>query len=95
MHSNSYQLVRAFAVVIRYMYVPKSKNNFYRLWERCKNISTKQYRLGQYKVTTINLFKKQRPTKISQFSLKPTQINTRKRKAVWNKNQINSFGTLI
>lgn len=48
-----------------------------------------------YKVTTINLFKKQRPTKISQFSLKPTQINTRKRKAVWNKNQINSFGTLI
>lgn len=39
--------------------------------------------------------KKQRPTKISQFSLKPTQINTRKRKAVWNKNQINSFGTLI
>lgn len=57
-----------------------------------KNISTKQYRLGQYKV---NLFKKQRPTKISQFSLKPTQINTRKRKAVWNKNQINSFGTLI
>lgn len=60
-----------------------------------KNISTKQYRLGQYKVTTINLFKKQRPTKISQFSLKPTKINTWKRKAVWNKNQINSFGTLI
>lgn len=39
----------------------------------------------KYKVTTVNLFKKQRPTKISQFSLKPTQINTRKRKAVWNK----------
>lgn len=94
MHSNSYQLVRAFAVVIRD--VPKSIHIVCIGCGRgAKNISTKQYRLGQYKVTTINLFKKQRPTKISQFSLKPTQINTRKRKAVWNKNQINSFGTLI
>lgn len=94
MHSNSYQLVRAFAVVIRD--VPKSIHIICIGCGRgAKNISTKQYRLRQYKVTTVNLFKKQRPTKISQFSLKPTQINTRKRKAVWNKNQINSFGTLI
>lgn len=62
MHSNSYQLVRAFAVVIRD--VPKSIHIICIGCGRgAKNISTKQYRLRQYKVTTINLLEKTTPYK--------------------------------